>query len=92
MQVWTEAVLSSVCCDTAGENQEEDSEEEDPMDTFYPQALAGFIMVMTEEGDVIYLTENVSKHIGMTQVRQNKKEKWFNILVKSVIFHQISQR
>ncbi|XP_041796050.1 hypoxia inducible factor 1 subunit alpha, like isoform X2 [Chelmon rostratus] len=51
-----------------GENQEEDSEEEDPMDTFYPQALAGFIMVMTEEGDVIYLTENVSKHIGMTQL------------------------
>lgn len=40
------------------------------MDTFYPQALAGFIMVTTEEGDMIYLTENVSKHIGITQVER----------------------
>lgn len=38
------------------------------MDSFYPQVLAGFIMVMTEEGDVIYLTENVSGHIGIAQV------------------------
>ncbi|XP_042338397.1 hypoxia-inducible factor 3-alpha-like [Plectropomus leopardus] len=55
----------------AGEKQqEEDSvEEEDPMDAFCPQALAGFIIVMTEEGDMIYLTENVSRHIGITQVR-----------------------
>lgn len=65
---------------TTGENQkdddkEEEEEEEDPMDTFYPQALAGFIMVTTEEGDMIYLTENVSKHIGITQVQKNKTEK-----------------
>ncbi len=38
------------------------------MDTFYPQVLAGFIMMMTEEGDLIYLTENVSRYIGITQV------------------------
>ncbi|KAF3693335.1 Hypoxia-inducible factor 1-alpha [Channa argus] len=57
------------------ENQREESkeeevveEDEDPMDSFYPQALAGFIMVMTEDGDMIYLTENVSKHIGITQL------------------------
>lgn len=62
---------------TAGENQkeecEEEEEEEDPMDAFYPEALAGFIMVMTEEGDMIYLTENVSRHIGITQVHSNRK-------------------
>ncbi|XP_040903163.1 hypoxia inducible factor 1 subunit alpha, like isoform X2 [Toxotes jaculatrix] len=50
------------------EAEEEEEEEEDPMDAFYPQALAGFIMVMTEEGDMIYLTENVSRHIGITQL------------------------
>ncbi|XP_023266086.1 hypoxia-inducible factor 3-alpha-like isoform X2 [Seriola lalandi dorsalis] len=50
------------------EEEEEEEEEEDPMDAFYPQALAGFIMVMTEEGDLIYLTENVSRHIGITQL------------------------
>ncbi|XP_071352045.1 hypoxia inducible factor 1 subunit alpha, like isoform X2 [Trachinotus anak] len=48
--------------------EEEEEEDEDPMDTFYPQALAGFIMVMTEEGDMIYLTENISRHIGITQL------------------------
>ncbi|XP_072248160.1 hypoxia inducible factor 1 subunit alpha, like [Leuresthes tenuis] len=48
-----------------GENEEDD---DDPMDAFYPQALAGFIMVITEEGDMIYLTENVNKHIGVTQL------------------------
>ncbi|XP_053177173.1 hypoxia inducible factor 1 subunit alpha, like isoform X1 [Scomber japonicus] len=57
-----------------GENQKEESEKEeeelheDPMDCFYPQVLAGFVMVMTEEGDMIYLTENVSRHIGITQL------------------------
>lgn len=39
------------------------------MDTFYPQALAGFIMVLTEEGDMIYLTENISRYIGLAQVQ-----------------------
>ncbi|XP_053278940.1 hypoxia inducible factor 1 subunit alpha, like isoform X2 [Pleuronectes platessa] len=54
--------------DDREEEEEEEEEEEDPMDAFYPQTLAGFIMVMTEEGDMIYLTENVSKHIGITQL------------------------
>ncbi|KAM9853606.1 LOW QUALITY PROTEIN: hypoxia-inducible factor 3-alpha-like [Aulostomus maculatus] len=45
-----------------------EEEEEDQMDTFYPQVLAGFVMVMTEEGDMTYLTENVSRHVGITQL------------------------
>lgn len=47
-------------------DQEED--DGDPMDCFYPQSLAGFVMTLTEEGDVIYLTENVSRHIGIPQL------------------------
>lgn len=39
------------------------------MDAFFPEALAGFIMVVTEEGDMIFLTENVNKHIGIAQVQ-----------------------
>uniref|UniRef100_A0A8C7Z0H2 Hypoxia inducible factor 1 subunit alpha, like n=1 Tax=Oryzias sinensis TaxID=183150 RepID=A0A8C7Z0H2_9TELE len=50
------------------EEKDDEEEEEDPMDAFYPQALAGFVMVMTEEGDMIFLTENVNKHIGITQL------------------------
>ncbi|XP_034723444.1 hypoxia inducible factor 1 subunit alpha, like [Etheostoma cragini] len=46
----------------------EEEEEEDPMGAFYPQALAGFVMVMTEEGDMIYLTESVSRYLGITQL------------------------
>ncbi|XP_068601373.1 hypoxia inducible factor 1 subunit alpha, like [Brachionichthys hirsutus] len=50
-------------------DESEEEEEEDPMDSFYPQVLSGFIMVLTEEGDVIYLTENVSSYIGVTQLK-----------------------
>ncbi|XP_029025988.1 hypoxia inducible factor 1 subunit alpha, like [Betta splendens] len=50
------------------QEEEEEEEEEDPMDCFYPQALAGFIVVLSEEGDVIYLNDSVSKHIGITQL------------------------
>lgn len=65
----------------SGDNQKQDSEEEedeDPMDAFYPQALAGFIMMLTEDGDMSYLTENVSRHIGITQVQRNEKQECSN--------------
>uniref|UniRef100_A0A4W5R5D7 Hypoxia inducible factor 1 subunit alpha, like n=1 Tax=Hucho hucho TaxID=62062 RepID=A0A4W5R5D7_9TELE len=42
--------------------------EEDTVDGFYPRALAGFIMVMTEEGDMIYLGDTVNKHLGIPQL------------------------
>jgi hypothetical protein len=42
--------------------------DEDTVDGFYPRALAGFILVMTEEGDMIYLGDSVSKHLGIPQV------------------------
>ncbi|TSN39310.1 Hypoxia-inducible factor 1-alpha [Bagarius yarrelli] len=43
-------------------------EEEDPTDAFYQQALAGFILVMSEDGDMVFLSETVSKFIGITQL------------------------
>ncbi|XP_036392347.1 hypoxia inducible factor 1 subunit alpha, like [Megalops cyprinoides] len=43
-------------------------EEEETMDRFYPRALAGFVMVLTEEGDMVYLSECVNKYIGITQL------------------------
>ncbi|XP_062872655.1 hypoxia inducible factor 1 subunit alpha, like isoform X2 [Trichomycterus rosablanca] len=42
--------------------------EEDPTDAFYQQALAGFMLVLNEEGDMIFLSDNVSKYIGITQM------------------------
>ncbi|CAN9511121.1 unnamed protein product [Ophioblennius macclurei] len=53
----------------SGEEQKEEEEEhEDPMDAFYPQVLAGFVMVLSEEGDMIYLSENINKHLGIMQL------------------------
>ncbi|XP_018598326.1 hypoxia inducible factor 1 subunit alpha, like isoform X1 [Scleropages formosus] len=43
-------------------------EEEEAIDRFYPRALAGFIMVLTEEGDMVFLSESVNKYVGITQL------------------------
>uniref|UniRef100_A0A2K5RHL2 Hypoxia-inducible factor 1-alpha n=1 Tax=Cebus imitator TaxID=2715852 RepID=A0A2K5RHL2_CEBIM len=37
------------------------------MNCFYLKALDGFIMVLTDEGDMIYISDNVSKYMGLTQ-------------------------
>ncbi|CAI9624634.1 unnamed protein product [Staurois parvus] len=48
--------------DMAGE-----SEMEKQLNCFYLKALEGFVLVLTEEGDMIYLSENVNKCMGLTQ-------------------------
>jgi hypothetical protein len=40
----------------------------EPLDACYLKALEGFVMVLTAEGDMAYLSENVSKHLGLSQV------------------------
>uniref|UniRef100_A0A4W4GHJ1 Endothelial PAS domain protein 1b n=1 Tax=Electrophorus electricus TaxID=8005 RepID=A0A4W4GHJ1_ELEEL len=42
--------------------------EDTQMDTLYLKSLQGFVLVVTSEGDMIFLSENVSKFIGLTQV------------------------
>lgn len=44
-----------------------DSEMEKQLNCFYLKALEGFVLVLTEEGDMIYLSENVNKCMGLTQ-------------------------
>lgn len=34
----------------------------------YMKALDGFLMVLSEDGDMIYLSENISKCLGLAQV------------------------
>ncbi|KAM9294658.1 hypoxia-inducible factor 1-alpha [Gastrophryne carolinensis] len=48
--------------DFAGE-----SDMEKQLNGFYLKALEGFVLVLTEEGDMIYLSENVNKCMGLTQ-------------------------
>ncbi|XP_005413887.1 PREDICTED: hypoxia-inducible factor 3-alpha isoform X1 [Chinchilla lanigera] len=42
--------------------------EGEPLDACYLKALEGFVMVLTTEGDMAYLSENVSKHLGLSQL------------------------
>jgi hypothetical protein len=55
--------LSPVC----SENESE-AEADQQMDNLYLKALEGFIAVVTQDGDMIFLSENISKFMGLTQV------------------------
>ncbi|XP_054711572.1 hypoxia-inducible factor 1-alpha-like isoform X2 [Uloborus diversus] len=39
-----------------------------PVDSVYATVLNGFLLVLSEEGDIIYLSENVEEFIGLSQV------------------------
>nr|ABO26712.1 hypoxia-inducible factor 1 alpha [Acipenser gueldenstaedtii]QRW93028.1 Hypoxia-inducible factor 1 alpha [Acipenser sp. YT-2021] len=51
----------------AAGDQKEESELESQFNNFYLKALDGFVMVLSEDGDMVYLSENVSKCMGLTQ-------------------------
>ncbi|TSK58076.1 Hypoxia-inducible factor 1-alpha [Bagarius yarrelli] len=46
---------------------EEESELESQFNSFYLKALEGFLLVLSEDGDMVYLSENVCKCMGLTQ-------------------------
>ncbi|TRZ02161.1 hypothetical protein DNTS_007280 [Danionella cerebrum] len=49
------------------DDKEEESELESHLNSFYMKALEGFLMVLSEDGDMVYISENVSKSMGLTQ-------------------------
>ncbi|KAG7238494.1 hypothetical protein INR49_030767 [Caranx melampygus] len=46
---------------------EEETELDIQLNSSYLKALEGFLMVLSEDGDIIYLSENVSKCLGLAQ-------------------------
>lgn len=44
-----------------------ENEKESQLNPFYLKALEGFLMVLSDDGDMVYLSENVSKSMGLTQ-------------------------
>lgn len=53
-----------------GRDEEEKQKEEDEASeetNMYLRILEGFLMVLSSEGDMIFLSDNVSKYMGMTQ-------------------------
>ncbi|OXB61058.1 hypothetical protein ASZ78_011164, partial [Callipepla squamata] len=49
-------------------DNENELEADQQMDNLYLKALEGFIAVVTQDGDMIFLSENVNKYMGLTQV------------------------
>ena len=47
------------------------------LDTMYLKALEGFFMLITKEGDILYLSDNVAKYLGLTQVSYSLHAQWF---------------
>ncbi|KAL6102166.1 epas1 [Pungitius sinensis] len=43
-------------------------EDDQQMDSLYLKSLEGFITMVTSDGDMIFLSENISKFMGLTQV------------------------
>ncbi|KAH1173851.1 hypothetical protein KIL84_017690 [Mauremys mutica] len=54
---------AQVCADN-----ESDLETDQQIDNLYLKALEGFIAVVTQDGDMIFLSENINKYMGLTQV------------------------
>lgn len=50
-------------------HNEREIETDQQLDNLYLKALEGFITVITQDGDMIFLSENISKYMGLTQVR-----------------------
>ncbi|RXM34440.1 Endothelial PAS domain-containing protein 1 [Acipenser ruthenus] len=48
--------------------QDNESESDKQMDGLYLKALEGFIAMVTQDGDMIFLSENINKIMGLTQV------------------------
>ena len=42
------------------------------VNTLYPKALDGFLLVLSKDGDIIYISETVAKYLGLQQVKTIK--------------------
>lgn len=66
-------VVRQNCLFLCSDEAVEESELETQLNSFYLKALEGFLMVLSEDGDMVYLSENVCKCMGLTQVDMNPR-------------------
>lgn len=59
----TRKVVTTGCSNSSG-----DADEDGQLDSLYLKSLEGFITMVTSDGDIIFLSENISKFMGLTQV------------------------
>ncbi|XP_072292659.1 endothelial PAS domain-containing protein 1-like isoform X3 [Eucyclogobius newberryi] len=60
----TRKLLASAACSHTGRSSTDDGQ----MDSLYLKSLEGFITVVTSEGDMIFLSENINRFMGLCQV------------------------
>uniref|UniRef100_A0A672N536 Endothelial PAS domain-containing protein 1-like n=1 Tax=Sinocyclocheilus grahami TaxID=75366 RepID=A0A672N536_SINGR len=60
--------LSCLCPVSACATATEMTDVDRLMDSWYLKSLGGFISVVTSDGDMIFLSENINKFMGLTQV------------------------
>ena len=39
------------------------------LDDRYPKALEGFLIILSQDSDIIYVSDNVAKYLGIAQVK-----------------------
>lgn len=71
--ILTECVYSYLSLDVLNVESEVDSQ----WNSSYLKALDGFLMVLSNDGDIVYLSENVSKCLGIPQVSSHSHWKSF---------------
>lgn len=55
------------------ENTKTEVDDESTVENFVMQALDGFLFVLSGDGDVTYVSENVSEYLGIQQVDISKQ-------------------
>ncbi|KAM6922625.1 endothelial PAS domain-containing protein 1b isoform 2-T2 [Lycodopsis pacificus] len=65
----TRKVLATGCSSSSSSSSSGGDDDDDgQMDSLYLKSLEGFITMVTSDGDMIFLSENISKFMGLTQV------------------------
>lgn len=62
------ALITALLSNAGEPITEEETDLDLQLNGSYLKALDGFLMVLSEDGDMIYLSENISKCLGLAQV------------------------
>nr|WNN25257.1 hypoxia-inducible factor 1 [Leptochiton rugatus] len=50
------------------DRKEEDAATKERLDQLYPKAMEGFILIISRDGDLVYVSDQVAKYLGIQQI------------------------
>jgi len=65
---WTQHVIFAIESDDDSEDSSVSAELVQKLNQQYYKSLDGFLIVVAKNGDIVYVSENVEKYLGLTQV------------------------